>query len=1133
MKLPKAKFILKNWDEILLTLILLAIVYTNFIPKTFLIGWDNLMPELNIWMNLKRSFLAVWQQYQGLGLVGGMGHATELIRQILLIPLVLILPLNWVRYLWHFLMLGLGAFGVFYFLKKTRFKGKIAILGALFYLLNFGTIQYFWILFESFSTFWGFFPWLIFSFLKITKKPTKNDWLFFLFINLLAIPSFYVQTIFVVYLISLGLIFLTKNREKLKTDFFKKTKPFWIILLINSFWLLPFLYFLITNVDHPRLSIGNQMATEETFMRNVKHGTISDFLLLKGYYPDFPSGSKPLMEIWQNQLSKPPVLIIGYLIAVISLLGLLTAPNWLRMLFLLSATALLSATPPFSWIGWLLRQSPFLNQAFRSPFTKFIVPACFSFSILFAYGIKTVNRRLNRVNAKIAQLIPVLLFISLIFYSFPAFKGNFIYPRIKTQIPREYFELFEFFKHQPKSARIANLPSGNFWGWAIYRWGLVGSGFLWYGIEQPILGRAFDVWNLNNEQYYWQLNYALQNQDLELLEKVFEKYFVEFVVFDNSIIFPDAKNFSRLALKTKYLLDQSEKIKKVANFGQITVYQLERQTQPYLGKNLISATKLSFQSQDPIYQNYNDYFIDKNNPEVLYPFADLFTNRVQDEITFEVDQDQGQWLITKKLPENISGQLTADEAKNELLIPVNLDFDSIDDTKKTEELTLSPEDFIDHHHCAPQKEEGQIGLENSGDFLELTAKSAAVCVNWKEYGFYQKTKKPIGVKIEFEYLSSSDEWPKFCFWDAAGEKCLNKKDLPKSGFSNQWQKYSEQILIDPATYYVTNLAFILDAYNETEEKQIKYRNIKLINYYLPATAKEFSKQSFNIGLKKDSDKIVARIPRLDSPWFVGNLIERKLINLQPRRCNTSLGGEYRLSYQEEGGQDFVRLTSKHDDSCLLWYLPGLPLNQGWLIEVKHRNIKGHPLFVSAFDSQERYQFFHTRLDKNQGWQKRYFVIPSYREVEEGINLSFSNTSFNQFETINDLAEVNIIPINWDYLSSVKMGGQQAGSSNIKTLEANSGLWWSVVNLEKVSINNKLILPQSYDPGWKAFYFKGILPRFLTDHVRINGWANGWSLSQLAGNKLPVTVYIFFWPQLLEFLGFTLFALPIILIIRKK
>ena len=39
-------------------------------------------------------------------------------------------------------------------------------------------------------------------------------------------------------------------------------------------------------------------------------------------------------------------------------------------------------------------------------------------------------------------------------------------------------------------------------GWNYYDWGYRGSGFLWYGIKQPILDRAFDVWDKSSEKYY-------------------------------------------------------------------------------------------------------------------------------------------------------------------------------------------------------------------------------------------------------------------------------------------------------------------------------------------------------------------------------------------------------------------------------------------------------------------------------------------------------------------------------------------------------------------------------------------------------------------------------------------------------
>ena len=117
---PKSFFVTHLW-EIILSLTTLLLCLRNFTPQTFLVGWDNLMPELDIWINLKRSFLSVWQTYQGLGLVGGMAHATDLIRQLILLPFTLILPINLIRYLWHFAMIFLGTFDFYFGLIKVAY----------------------------------------------------------------------------------------------------------------------------------------------------------------------------------------------------------------------------------------------------------------------------------------------------------------------------------------------------------------------------------------------------------------------------------------------------------------------------------------------------------------------------------------------------------------------------------------------------------------------------------------------------------------------------------------------------------------------------------------------------------------------------------------------------------------------------------------------------------------------------------------------------------------------------------------------------------------------------------------------------------------------------------------------------
>lgn len=586
------RFIKKYWSQLFLSLILLIIFAKNYIPATFLLGWDNLTPELNIWMNLKRSLLAVWQEYQGLGLVGGMGHSADLIRQIFILPLTLILPNSFIRYLYHFSMLTLGSFGILFFLKKHfKLSPLLSLLGSLFYLLNFGTIQNFYVPFEPFSCLWGFFPFLISYLLNYLSKPNSKNLKKLFILNLLATPSFYVQTNFIVYTLFVLAILtshLLKNQSHFSLLISRYSKILLIIFLANSFWLLPFAYYLLSgNVQDTTLGFGNIMASQETFMRNLNRGKLDDFLLLRGYYYDFSNSTTPLMAPWVAYFQNHYILIIGYFLGIVSIIGILFSKHsWLKFSLILSAIALISAVPPFSFINTLLRSSPFLNQVFRSPFTKFITPTSFIFSLGLPLGIIFITKLFQNLLYKVKStyLSLITIFFILIF-SLPSFSGNLFYPQVRQSLPGQYIESINFFKTQPKTGRIANLPQGNFWGWTFYNWGGNGSGFLWYGIEQPILDRAFDVWSLKNENYYWQLNDALQKQDPYLFNQLLSQYDIQYILFDNSIYFPNERNYALQSIKTKQMLDNLDTIKTIATFDQITIYQTKYQTNPYLTDN--------------------------------------------------------------------------------------------------------------------------------------------------------------------------------------------------------------------------------------------------------------------------------------------------------------------------------------------------------------------------------------------------------------------------------------------------------------------------------------------------------------------------------------------------------------------
>ncbi|HOI05451.1 MAG TPA: hypothetical protein PLJ02_03235, partial [Candidatus Woesebacteria bacterium] len=62
----------KFWPQIFLFFLVTLLFYFNYSPNTYLTGWDNLQVELDLSINLERALNVSWQEYQGLGLLGGM-----------------------------------------------------------------------------------------------------------------------------------------------------------------------------------------------------------------------------------------------------------------------------------------------------------------------------------------------------------------------------------------------------------------------------------------------------------------------------------------------------------------------------------------------------------------------------------------------------------------------------------------------------------------------------------------------------------------------------------------------------------------------------------------------------------------------------------------------------------------------------------------------------------------------------------------------------------------------------------------------------------------------------------------------------------------------------------------------------
>ena len=579
---------------VLLVGIITFLCWKNYSPGTWLSGWDNLHPELNFKLNITRSLNAAWQEYQGVGLLGGMAHAADLPRQIFLWLASFLVPVSLLRYFWTFLMLFTGPLGV-YLLMKQKHSTFAALTSSIFYIFNLATVQYFYLPFETFIGFYGFLPWLIFFATQYLTSGKKLGGYFLL--SIAATSAFYVQTLFLVYLIFLLVFCLEAVLKEKKEGLIRSIKIFFVTLVANAFWLLPVSWFSLTSSQIPINAQINRIVTPETVYMNQARENFSDIANFKGYWFDYFDFSKDgqfdyLFKDWINYTDSVWFGRLGVAIFVLSALGLLLNYRFAWLLLLGIAYLMLA--------GFRFRSS-LLEEAFRNSFTKWSV----AFAFVVSLGLGALIDKFKKFS-----FAPALLIIGVsLFMVLPVWQGKLISDRVRVKTPVAYSKTFDWFNYQSSGERVAFFPAFDKWGWNYHDWGYSGSGFIWYGIKNPILDRAFNVWSQYNEGFYGEMAKAVIDNDRMVFNKTVDKYQIRYLLLDESIISPWG---DRDLLKVDVIKKLADELgyKKVNSEDFLSVYETNIRTDNFVSAitayTLINAD-LTYSPVDPVYVRYGDY----------------------------------------------------------------------------------------------------------------------------------------------------------------------------------------------------------------------------------------------------------------------------------------------------------------------------------------------------------------------------------------------------------------------------------------------------------------------------------------------------------------------------------------------
>ena len=1087
---------LRFFNPYLIILIFLELILfaTNYQAGTYLIGWDNVMPELNFGLNFKRSLFSLWQEYRGLGLMDGMAHGANLLHTVYLYLLSLAFPEESLRYIFTHLTHLVGGVGFFFFARFLTKKSCASFLGALFYMLNIGIMQMYFAPLEVFAMHFAALPWLALTITNSLQKPTTRNLLLLFITSILTTPQGFVPTVFIAFGILVFFLFLFQFLKK------KQLKPLLItgliLFLANAFWLLPYAASALTTPKIIQSTRINQYASEEIYYRNQAHGDLIDVLGLRGFmlstieYDHRQESDVFFMEKWREHQASPFYIGFYILCLVIIFLGIgATIKEKNRTYFPYVATLLIAFvflannTPVLEQLNTLIRTVlPLIGEAFRFPFTKFITIFIFCLAIFFTLGLgilaSLLNQQLRIRNYElgIRRFIHYSLFIiltsSLLFLALPAFEGNFTSPLLRLTVPQDYFSLIDHLNKAPKDRRIAVLPAHTFWNWHYRTWGHRGSGFLWYGIEQPMLERAFDPWSLQNEQYYNELSNALHNQDSQLLKNVITKYNIGYLLLDQYVVNTLSTQPINYDSLTRFLNEQ-EYLKEEATFGRIKLYRAEGSSgfvTSFPLTNIDNIQQGMFMRNDIAFATRGTYMTDPTTPIArYYPFSALLTEKLQSDNSFAIAEDQASITLSAKITK-----------------PLQLPDNSV--------LTLPS--LFSTEYLIP------VAITVKEKTLVVTPQYPTVIINGQEI---RPTVTPITVAF-------SGETPQ--------EITFNEIS------------HTLKITEKSQSYLLANYPNTLTLKGATTSTEITFDTATL------------SSDPFQIMLPTEEiTSLQVKVTKIPSPLSVTNIlttqdytIQKNIEQLHPFLKEEGLANARKSA-------NGLELSAQSSSVQLVFYRDNLFHQASYILLADTEYKTGLPVNFYIDNPFEKRAEMEAVLAKDTNLNA--LIIPPTQNFFQGYGFHFTVKSVGTEMAVSKLKSIGLYPFPKKMLEQIII---EPKSTNTSTASANmplKPLAYSHTNpvlytitTEDLTEKDILILSQAFDSGWKAYTISGnpdsilkkAFPFFfgteLTEHVKINNWANGWSLdaTTLAQSEAIMIVYL---PQYLQYVGF---ALPILILI---
>lgn len=303
-----------------------------------------------------------------------------------------------IRAIFYFPLLIFSLTGNLVFFKKLGLSDLAKTFGILFYLLN----SYILVVIDGgqigIALSYGLFPWVFYTLLNFIDRKSLSRYLIttgahFLIFN----TDLRVALILILFEILWVSIF---NFQNLKRNIFQILTMYLIVILLSSFWVVPFISNMYGDIVGPSL-------TKTSFIK-----LINSFYLFQPHFPNNDFGNLNKTPIYY--IFFPFIFFLGIILGGKKKLILLLSILYLLFVFLAKG-----GNPPFGEVYKFFTGHILFGSAFRDS-SKFYIPSILIGSLLICFSVDLIKEKFQRFKFLWIGLVYIFLILSIN----PAFLGK-------------------------------------------------------------------------------------------------------------------------------------------------------------------------------------------------------------------------------------------------------------------------------------------------------------------------------------------------------------------------------------------------------------------------------------------------------------------------------------------------------------------------------------------------------------------------------------------------------------------------------------------------------------------------------------------------------------------------------------